>query len=392
MTDSLYLAWQYLCYHRGKTVTMIAAIALVLFVPAGLQVLVQQGASQLSARAEATPLLIGARGSEIELVLSALYFDTEPPASLPMSEVHRVRESGLAREIPIHSRFRARGFPIVGTTLNYFEFRNLEVARGRQITMLGECVLGAKVAAQLNLKPGDALKSTAKDPFNLAGKYPLKMHVVGVFEPMDGPDDLAVFVDLKTAWVIEGFGHGHQDLTATDAQLNVLKTTESSVTANAAVQEYTEITTENIDSFHFHGDKGTFPVTAIIAVPQDEKSGTLLRGKYLAEDDPAQSVIPTGIVDQLLATILSVRTMIMAAAAVISLATFVIVVLVFELSVRLRKRELQTMHRLGCSRRAIASMISTEIAVVVVTATVIALGLAVLTSMFAATAIRWFVL
>jgi putative ABC transport system permease protein len=371
---------------------MIAAIALVLFVPAGLQVLVQQGASQLSARAEATPLLIGARGSEIELVLSALYFDTEPPASLPMSEVHRVRESGLAREIPIHSRFRARGFPIVGTTLNYFEFRNLEVARGRQITMLGECVLGAKVAAQLNLKPGDALKSTAKDPFNLAGKYPLKMHVVGVFEPMDGPDDLAVFVDLKTAWVIEGFGHGHQDLTATDAQLNVLKTTESSVTANAAVQEYTEITTENIDSFHFHGDKGTFPVTAIIAVPQDEKSGTLLRGKYLAEDDPAQSVIPTGIVDQLLATILSVRTMIMAAAAVISLATFVIVVLVFELSVRLRKRELQTMHRLGCSRRAIASMISTEIAVVVVTATVIALGLAVLTSMFAATAIRWFVL
>ncbi len=392
MKDSLYLAWRYLRFHWGKTATMIAAITLVLFVPAGLQVLVRQGAEQLNARAEATPLVIGARGSEIELVLSALYFDTEPPPVVTMSEAYRVRNTGLARAIPIHNRFRARTFPVVGTTLDYFAFRHLRIAGGRQIAMLGECVLGAKVASQLNLKPGDGLKSTAQDPFNLAGNYPLKMRVVGVLETTDGPDDAAVFVDLKTAWVMEGLGHGHQDLTAAAAADGVLRRTEQNVTANAAVREFTEITAENIDSFHFHGDLETFPVTVVIALPRDEKSGTLLRGHYQAEEDPAQFVVPTSVIDQLLATILSVRTMIMAAAAVVGAATLLIVVLVFVLSVRLRKGEIETMHRLGCSRCTIVSILFAEIGVVAVFAVAIAGGLAFLTSQFAATAIRWFIL
>ena len=38
------------------------------------------------------------------------------------------------------------------------------------------------------------------------------MQVVGVLEPSYTADDGAIFVDLKTAWVIQGLVHGHQDM------------------------------------------------------------------------------------------------------------------------------------------------------------------------------------
>ena len=53
---------------------------------------------------------------------------------------------------------------------------------------------------------------SARSCWDLAGDYPLKMKVVGILAASNSADDGAVFVDLKTQWVIEGFGHGHQDL------------------------------------------------------------------------------------------------------------------------------------------------------------------------------------
>ena len=64
-------------------------------------------------------------------------------------------------------------------------------------------VIGADVAKQLSLKTGDSLISTPETVFDIAGIYPLKMNIVGVLKQSHTPDDRAVFVDLKTAWIIE---------------------------------------------------------------------------------------------------------------------------------------------------------------------------------------------
>ena len=127
-------------------------------------------------------------------------------------------ETGLAMPVPVYARFQARGFPIIGTTLDYFDFRALEIAAGRALALLGECVLGATVAERLDLEPGDGLVSSPETLFDLAGIYPLKMKVVGTLKRSHSADDLAVFVDLKTAWVIEGLGHGHQDLSKPESR------------------------------------------------------------------------------------------------------------------------------------------------------------------------------
>jgi len=300
---SLYMAWQYLRFHKIKTIVLIAALTLILYLPLAVHILVRASEVQMLARSQATPLILGQKGSALDLVMNTLYFASKPPETMPMSEADRVDETGFADAIPIYNRYIARGFPIVGTTLDYMSFRQLEVASGRMIAVLGECVLGATVATQLGLNPGDTIISTPENPFDLAGVYPLKMQVVGVLKPRHTPDDRAVLVDVKTAWVIAGLGHGHENVATTSDPQNVLSQQAGDVVASAKLMQYTEITPANIDSFHFHGDTSAFPLTSVLAVPHDDKSATLLMGRYLPATNPLQMVVPVDVVAALLRNI-----------------------------------------------------------------------------------------
>ncbi len=388
MIHILYLAWRYLAFHRFKTAILVSSITLILYLPVGLRVLVDQSSRQLTSRAEATPLIVGSKGSPLELVLNSLYFRSDYPEPMRYAEALRVEESDLARSIPLYVRYRARGHPIVGTSFEYFAFRNLQIAAGRQLAMLGECVLGARVATTLGLSPGDEIISSPESVFDLAGVYPLKMRVTGVLDFSDSADDDAIFVDIKTAWIIEGIGHGHQDLAAPEAVSSVLSRAGNQVVANASVVQYNEITRENIDTFHFHGDLSNYPLTAVIAVPPDQRASTLLQGRYEAADDRAQVVGPTTVMDELLDTVLTVQRFIVAGAVVVGLATLGSTALVFLLSLRLRRREIETLFKIGGSRAGIWAMMTAEVVVVLVAGVTLAAGLTLLTSQFGAAAIR----
>jgi len=392
VTGPLHLAWRYMLHYRIKTAILVASIALIAFLPSGLNVLIGESAAQLTSRAEATPLLVGAKGSPLELVLSALYFAADPPATTRYAELLRAAESGLAQPIPLHVRFRAREQPIVGTSLAYFDFRDLRLAQGRSLALLGEAVVGARAAERLGVGPGDAVLSSPESVFDLAGVYPLKLHVVGVLAASFGPDDDAVFVDVKTAWIIQGLGHGHQDLAKPDAASAVLAREGNRITANASVVQYNEITRENIETFHFHDDLAGYPLTALIAVPHDEKSGVILMGRYQGDDDTAQIVRPTDTMNELLETVLTVRSYVVAAMSTVALATLATAALVFLLSLRLRRREIETMVKIGGSRGSVAAVLASEVVVVLALGALLALVLTLATQRFGSDAIRVFLL
>jgi putative ABC transport system permease protein len=370
--DVLYLAWRYLAHHRVKTSVLVASITLILFVPAALRTIVDRSEQQLTARAEATPLLVGMKGSPLELALSSLYFGQDVPERLPYGEAARVRETGLAQAIPLYVRFRAGKDPIVGTSVDYFTFRGLRIAAGRSITRLGDCVLGARVAKERGVGPGGSIVSSPETVFDLAGVYPLKMRVTGVLAPSGGPDDEAVFVDVKTAWVIEGLAHGHEDLTSPDATPRVLRRDEGEVVGNASVVQFNEITDDNVDSFHFHGDTADFPITAVLAVPFDRKSSALLRGRYEGPDETRQILQPATVMDDLLGDILTVEKFVVAAFLLVGLATLATAALVFLLSLRLRRREIETLVKIGGSKPRVTAVLLTEIVAVLVASTLLA--------------------
>ena len=279
MNHVFYMAIEYLRFHWRKTASLIASISLILFLPAGLHVVVEKAARELTARAKSTPLLLGPEGSAVDLTLAALYFRDSELDSIDFDESKRVTETGLATGIPLRVRHKVQTQPIVGTTIDYFAFRELETARGRLFGMLGECVVGAEAAETLQADVGSDLFSSPSGAFDVAGSFPLKMKVVGVLEPAGTPDDKAVFVDIKTAWVIEGLAHGHDDLSAPEADDALLSREGGVAVASAAVLTYTEITPVNIDSFHFHGDPDSCPFDAVVVAPKNRRSAFLMQGR-----------------------------------------------------------------------------------------------------------------
>ena len=388
MMHSFYLAWQYLSFNKFKAGTLVACVTLIAALPLSLSLLLDESERQLLSRAQDTPLLLGAKGSALDLVMNSLYFDDENPESISMRAVDQLLASGLADSIPLYIRFQARSFPIVGTTIDYMDFRGLRLAAGRQMALLGECVLGASVAESLGLKPGDSLLSSPETVFDLAGIYPLKMKVVGVLQRSHTPDDLAVFVDLKTTWVIEGLVHGHQDVSRVKDESLIMQRTETGVVASPKLFQYNEITADNIDSFHFHGDAGEYPLTAVIAVPHDVKSSTILRGRYLQDEVLHQIVLPEKVIDGLLQNIFRIKDVMDAVIVIVGAATLLALVLVFSLSLRLRQRELQTIFKLGCSRLTVVRLLAAEILLIGLLAGVLCGGLLFIVDVYSSDVVR----
>jgi len=366
MKGPLFLGWRYLAHHRFKTLVLLASVTLMMFLPAATRLMIADSAQALTARAENTPLLIGARGSQLELVLNALYFHAERPPEISSQLAKDVQETGLATAIPLNTRFLARGAPIVGTSLDYFSFRGLRLNEGRMMGLLGETVIGANVAGSLNIGAGDSLVSSPETVFDLAGVYPLKMKIVGVLEPSGSADDDAVFVDVRTTWVIQGLGHGHQDLESASAANAVLNRNKDAITANASLQQYNEITAANVRDFHFHGDSSGFPLSAVIAVPNDEKDSTLLRGRFQDGELDGQLVLPRVVLGNLLETVFTVQNYIILGLVMLSLATVAVITLVFMLSQQLRRGEILTLKRMGASRGFILTLVASELGFVII--------------------------
>jgi len=326
--------------------------------------LLDESEQQLMSRAEVTPLIVGAKGSALDLVMNTLYFDDEVPELITLDAVEKINQTGLALAVPVYIRFHARGFPIIGTSLEYFEQRSLEIVKGRSLAMLGECVVGSKVAESLGLAPDSSLVSSPESLFDLAGIYPLKMSVVGILEPNHTSDDLGIFIDLKTAWIIQGLGHGHQDVTEISDPTLIFERTETNVSATPKLYHYNQISDKNIDSFHFHGDVSQNPITAVVVFPPDIKSETILRGKYLSEGEAHQIVRPVEVIDGLLQNIFRIKNVLDAVILVVGLATMLAMLLVFALSMRIRQREIQTIFKLGCRKGTIVRLLGAEIGLI----------------------------
>ena len=367
---------------------IILCLAVTLGMPLSVRLLVGRFQEEIRRRAASTPLIIGARGSRIDLVLHGLYFASVTADFVTMGEADYVTQSGLATAIPLHVKFRTQsvgrspGAPIVGTTLEYFDFRGLTVARGGTLSRLGDCLLGSAFAESSGLQPGDFLLSAPKNAFNLAGDYPLRMRVVGILAPSHSPDDEAVFTDIRTAWIIEGIGHGHQELSEESTeQLLDSDGTPGTLTANASVLPYTEITDENVASFHFHGDEADFPVSAFIAVPADRRSQTLLLGRYASvRRDAAVCVKPLEVVEELLAMVFRVEQVFRAAAVVSGSVTGLLFALIVFLNIQLRAPEMDTMQRIGSARGVTGMLVATETGIMLFLAAFLAVAAAAVIS------------
>lgn len=357
------LAWRHLRFNAGRSAIVVACLTLVMVLPVTVNELVDRYEAHLLNRGDSTPLLIGARGDRFDLVLKTLYFDPEYQSTILSSDAEALRDAALGIVVPLYIRHRVLApaaeigaidpsdAPLVGTDLEYFELRGLRAATGHLPVFLGDLVVGAEAARALDVAVGDRLLTKPERAYDPSGSFQLGMPVVGVLSPTGTADDHAVFGAVRTVWVIDGIGHGHEAVKdSSDPSLTMPGTGASNVlVATPKVARYQEITPDNRASYHFHGSTDAYPLTALILVPEGARERALALGLFQANETRVL-LEPGRVIREILGLVLQVKRLFDANMLVVGLSTALFMMLVMVLSARLRRDEMSTLVRLGCAR------------------------------------------
>ncbi len=363
MRGVLYLTLRHLRANLGRSAILTACIALAVFLPLAGAWLVHRYERELTARADATPMVLGAKGNRYDLVLTVLHLRTDPLETVPWSAFDDLRAMGQGVPIPLHLRFTARGRPVVGTSPEYYDLRGVRAAQGSLPLTLGEACVGADVARDLGLQPGSHLFTDPAKLYDLTVPPALKLHVCGVLPQLGTPDDGAVFVDTKTAWILDGFAHAHGDVQQGVDESMILRREDGRVTVSEALIEYNEITPANAPSFHFHGEQADLPLTAVLFVPDSPKAATMEKARVNTAGR-WQMLVPLDVVRDLVAFVFRIKRLFDGLTALLASITVLLTALVLLLAARLRRREMLTLHRMGCSPRTVAALHATEITLI----------------------------
>lgn len=377
MSGSLYLAAQHARRRPARTLILIACLAIVATIPIISRALASRFEATLHARADGVPAIVGASGSRFDLVFSALYFRSTRIGVIRMRDYEELlREPGV-RAIPLHARFSARGAPIVATSIEYLEWRALRVTQGDLFTRLGECVVGASAARRLGLSPGDTIDSDQLKQYDITAPPSIRLRVAGVLGPIDTPDDDAIFVDLETAWVLEGAAHGHQDAAEVSRDDLVIARSDSHVALSEALVTRQEITPENEASFHVHGDRADLPLTGVLLFPDNAKTDTIVRTRLNARPG-VQALVPSEVVDELVDYVVRIRRVLDLIALILGVSTVALIALIVALAVRVRAPEVRTLAEIGAARSAVLAIFAWELLIQMFVAFALAVGASVL--------------
>lgn len=108
-------------------------------------------------------LVIGAKGSPLQLILSSMYHLDAPTGNISLGEVRpflNPKHPLIEQAVPLSLGDSHRGFRIVGTTPNIIELYDASLTTGQLWQQNLEAVLGARVARELNLKVGSTFSSS----------------------------------------------------------------------------------------------------------------------------------------------------------------------------------------------------------------------------------------
>ncbi len=371
------LIWWHAWRHRGRSFLLIACVAVALLVPLLSRSLAARFEAGLRARAELAPLIVGAKGGRFDLVLASLYFRPAPLDPLDYQRFDELARDPLATAVPIHARFTAGGNPIVATDIGYFQLPGvaLPLRVGRLFSRMGEAVTGASAAARPDLAVGSSIFSDVGEAYDIAKSPPLKLNIVGVLAPTGTSDDEAIFVDLETAWLLEGFAHGHDDARTIERPDLVIAKMDGKVALSQALLTYQEVTDANAASFHIHGSRDAFPLTAVLLYPNDDRAATILTARLNARED-VQAIEPAAVVDELIAFVVRLRLVFDAISIVLGLSTTALITLIAILGYRLRADEMRTLADMGGSRWTAGVLVGGEMGTLVLLGALIAIGLA----------------
>ncbi len=207
-----YISWKSI---KKKRLSSFLSILLIAFGVGLLSLLIQfnkQFSEQFQKNQAGIDLVVGAKGSPLQLILNSMFHIDAPTGNLKIEDaafLFNPKNPYIKTAIPLSIGDSHKTYRIIGTTKEFLDLYDAKIKEGTLWAQALEVVVGYAVAKDLNLKIGDTffsshgfnegdLKHDEGDPFK----------VVGILGPSGTVADKIILTSNKSVWVVHG-GHDH---------------------------------------------------------------------------------------------------------------------------------------------------------------------------------------
>lgn len=222
--NMLRLSWANLKADRLSTALSIMLLAIGVGMVSFVMVAGGQMQDRFNRDIRGIDMVVGAKGSPLQLILSAVYQMDSPTGNIPLSEVRQLQRNPLIlHSIPLAYGDNFQGNRIVGTEERYIEHYGGEFSTGSIWKKDFEAVIGSLVAERTGLKLGGHFHGS--HGLLEAGHVhdDMAYHVTGILKPTGTVLDRLILTNISSVWSIhdEHIHHDHDETDHTETEEHV---------------------------------------------------------------------------------------------------------------------------------------------------------------------------
>lgn len=209
------LVWNYLKARPLNTALNILLLSLGIAVITILLLFNNQLQQKIAQNARGIDLVVGAKGSPMQLILCNIFHIDFPTGNINLREAERIAKNRLVKSaIPLALGDSYSGFRIVGTTQAYGELYKAELAQGEWWSSPLETTIGANVAQRLGLKIGDEFTSTHGLTSDGHGHDEQFFVVKGILRKSNAIVDNLILTGIESVWAVHEVHDGETEAEA----------------------------------------------------------------------------------------------------------------------------------------------------------------------------------
>ncbi len=321
-------------------------------------------------------LVVGAKGSPLQLVLSAVYHVDAPTGNIPAEEVEKIRKMrSVAQVIPLAYGDSYQRFRILGTDTSYISKYSGTLREGRFFEKELEVVLGATVAKQTGLAMGQTFFGTHGEAEEGEKHEDAGYTVVGILNETNSVLDNLLITNLASVWSVHeheeyhapvgaatraapahtsaGHDHAHEAPAPTSAEHDHAHATSASPVRAGLVPAPPS------DPNHPDPDPHPHEITAAL-IKARSTMAIMTLPRMLNETTNLQATIPALEINRLMKLLgIGVATLQALALGIMFISGFSVFIALYN-RLRERRYELALLRSLGCSRLRLFGLLISE--------------------------------
>ena len=209
--NTFQLSWKNLRYKPLSTLLILVLFSLGVGLISLLLLVENQLRENFEKNLAGVNLVIGAKGSPLQLILSSMYHIDAPTGNITLKEARpflNPKHPFIDQAIPISLGDNHKGYRLVGTSQDILKLYKAQVASGKVWERNFEVNIGANVAKELNMKIGDEFKSSHGfvDEVDMKHDHAQAFKVVGILAPTGSVIDQLLLTTTQSFWLVHEHG------------------------------------------------------------------------------------------------------------------------------------------------------------------------------------------